>query len=61
LTTVQQEQRLVGKSAVEEIIKIIELCRQGVSFEEPQTILLEPTLIERQSSIHPVEKLKEVV
>jgi LacI family transcriptional regulator len=56
LTTVQQEQRLVGKSAVEEIIKIIELCRQGVSFEEPQTILLEPTLIERQSSIRPVEK-----
>lgn len=61
LTTIQQKQRLVGKAAVEEVIKIIELDWQGLEPVAPKSILLEPALIVRQSSQRRERsKIKEV-
>ena len=51
LTTIQQDQYNIAKLAVEEIIKIIEAEWQGIEPVEPQTILLSPTLVIRQSSL----------
>ena len=51
LTTVQQDQYQVAKVAVAEIIKIIEAGWQGLDPIEPRTILLEPTLVVRNSSV----------
>jgi DNA-binding LacI/PurR family transcriptional regulator len=51
LTTVQQKQSRVGESAVRELINLIELGWNGTDVIEPKTILIEPTLIIRQSSI----------
>src|SRR5687767_11074131 len=56
LTTVQQDQYYVAKVAVQEIIKIIELDRQGLDSVEPQSIILPPTLVVRKSSLHLHEK-----
>jgi LacI family transcriptional regulator len=50
LTTVQQDQYRVAKVAVEEMIKIIESGRNGLSPIEPCSILLEPTVVVRRSS-----------
>jgi DNA-binding LacI/PurR family transcriptional regulator len=50
LTTVQQEQNRVGEAAVQELINLIELGWKGSDVIEPKTILIEPTLIIRQSS-----------
>lgn len=50
LTTVQQKQNQVGEAAVEELINLIELDWKGSDIIEPKSILLEPTLIVRQSS-----------
>ena len=50
LTTVQQDQDSVAKLAVEEMIKIIEAGWQGLDPLDPQSILLEPTLVVRRSS-----------
>jgi DNA-binding LacI/PurR family transcriptional regulator len=51
LTTVQQDQNLVAKLAVEEVIKIIEAGWQGSEPVRPQSIILPPTLIVRESSL----------
>lgn len=50
LTTVQSEQYSVGKVAVEEVIKIIEAGWQGLDPVDPKSIILQPTLVVRQSS-----------
>jgi LacI family transcriptional regulator len=52
LTTVQQDQYEVARIAVNEIIKIIELHWQGLEPDyHPQSIVLPPTLIVRESSL----------
>jgi LacI family transcriptional regulator len=51
LTTVQQDQYAVGKVAVGETIKMIESGWQGLEPVEPKSIMLEPVLIVRQSSL----------
>ena len=51
LTTVQQDQRLVAKLAVEEAIKIIEADWQGSEPVKPRAIILPPNLIVRRSSL----------
>jgi len=51
LTSVQQDQHLVAKLAVEEVIKIIEAGWQGSEPVQPQAIILPPTLVVRQSSL----------
>jgi DNA-binding LacI/PurR family transcriptional regulator len=50
LTTVQQDQFNVGKVAVELITRIIEASWDGLEPIEPQSIMLSPTLVTRQSS-----------
>ena len=51
LTTVQQDQHVVGKVAVEETIKMINSLWRGSEQIEPVSIIQPPTLIVRQSSI----------
>lgn len=51
LTTVEQNQYQVAKLAVEEIIKIVELRWQESDSIVPQSIVLEPTLVARKSSL----------
>ena len=52
LTTIQQDQYEVARSAVNEIIKIIELNWQGLEPDyHPKSIVLPPTLIVRESSL----------
>ena len=51
LTSVQQDQYRVAKVAVEEIIKIIESGWQGSESIAPQSILIDPTLVVRRSSL----------
>jgi LacI family transcriptional regulator len=55
LTTIQQDQYHVAKIALEEIIKIIELGRQGLSPVDYKPIILPPNLVVRQSSIRLME------
>jgi LacI family transcriptional regulator len=55
LTTMQQDQQLLGKVAVEETIKMIESGRQGRVPAEPASLMLAPTIVVRQSSL----RLKE--
>ena len=50
LTTVQQDQYAVGKTVVEETIKMITSGWHGGEPMEPRSIMLAPTLIVRQSS-----------
>jgi LacI family transcriptional regulator len=52
LTTIQQDQHHVARIAVAEIIKIIESGWQGVEPVHPQSVVLPPTLVVRQSSLH---------
>ena len=52
LTTIQQDQHQVAKLAVEEILKIIEAAWHGQELVAPKSIILPPTLIVRQSSLH---------
>jgi LacI family transcriptional regulator len=52
LTTVQQDQHKVAKIAVAEVTKIIESDWQGLDPVSPKSIILPPTLIVRQSSLH---------
>lgn len=52
LTTIQQDQNNVAKVAVAEVIKIIESGWQGLDPVEPRSIILPPTLVVRQSSMH---------
>jgi DNA-binding LacI/PurR family transcriptional regulator len=51
LTTVQQDQYKIAKLAVAEIIKIIESGWQGQDLVKPNSIILPPTLVVRQSSL----------
>ncbi len=51
LTTINQDQYKLAQSAVEEIVNTIELNHQGLEPNGPQTIILPPTLIVRQSSL----------
>jgi LacI family transcriptional regulator len=51
LTTVHQDQCQVAKTAVEEVIKIIESGWQGSDLIAPQSILLDPILVERRSTL----------
>ncbi|HSJ87298.1 MAG TPA: LacI family DNA-binding transcriptional regulator [Anaerolineales bacterium] len=55
LTTVQQDQHHVAKIAVAEVIKIIEADWQGSEPVQPQSIVLPPTLVVRQSSLRVTE------
>ncbi|MEX1124715.1 MAG: LacI family DNA-binding transcriptional regulator [Acidimicrobiia bacterium] len=50
LTTIEQDQYSVAKLAVEEMIKVIESNWSGHQLGEPKTLMLEPTLVIRQSS-----------
>lgn len=61
LTTIHQDQCKVAKVAVEEVIKIIESGWQGSDAADPQSILINPTLVVRRSSLRLQEsKNKEV-
>jgi DNA-binding LacI/PurR family transcriptional regulator len=51
LTTIQQDQNQIAKIAVEEVIKIIETGWKGEESSEPESIMLPPTLVVRQSSV----------
>jgi LacI family transcriptional regulator len=55
LTTVQQDQHHVAKIAVAEVIRIIESGWEEVDPVAPQSIILPPTLIVRQSSLRSTE------
>lgn len=55
LTTIQQDQYAVGKVAVEETIKMIRSGWHGLDPVKPQSIMLEPMLVVRQSSLKPKE------
>lgn len=52
LTTIQQDQHKVANLAVAEVIKIIESGWQGLDPIQPKSIILPPSLIVRQSSMH---------
>jgi LacI family transcriptional regulator len=51
LTTVQQDQHMVGKVAVEETIKVIQSSWHGLEPVTSQSIMLKPTLVVRPSSL----------
>ena len=51
LTTIEQDQYSVAKLAVEEIIKRIKSGWQGLESIAPQTIIVPPMLVVRQSSL----------
>jgi LacI family transcriptional regulator len=50
LTTVYQDQQLLGRTAVKELVRMIESDRKGTGATEQKTILLQPELIVRASS-----------
>ena len=52
LTTIQQDQYEVARIAVEEVINIIESGWQGLDPVNSKSIMLPPTLVVRQSSLH---------
>lgn len=51
LTTIQQDQYNIAKLAVEEVIQLIEAGWQESLHIEPQTVILPPSLVVRQSSV----------
>jgi DNA-binding LacI/PurR family transcriptional regulator len=51
LTTVNQDQAALGKTAVQELVRIVEQSRQEDYEPVIKTLLLEPSLIVRDSSI----------
>lgn len=53
LTTVYQDLRTLGCTAVRELLQIIEADRQGTADAEPKTLSLSPELIVRESTILP--------
>jgi len=62
LTTVQLDQENMGRVAVEGIVNIIEARWQGREASEPLSVILNPTLVVRQSSSkHPNQNQKEVI
>ena len=50
LTTVYQDQTQLGRLAVEELVRVIEVSRQKQPSFQPRTITLSPELIVRESS-----------
>jgi len=50
LSTIQQNQGLVGQSAVNEVVRLIQSDWQGMKSVNPKSILLDPTLVVRRSS-----------
>jgi len=50
LTTVYQDQRLLGRTAVEELVRTVESSGKSSDEAGPKTILLQPELIVRASS-----------
>lgn len=56
LSTVQQDQYLVARIAVEKVIKIIELGWQGLDPVDPQSVILPPALVVRQSSLRNLKR-----
>jgi LacI family transcriptional regulator len=62
LSTVQLDQQNMGKVAVEEIVHIIESGWEGKAPTQPLSVILNPTLVIRQSSSkNPLQGEKEVV
>lgn len=61
LSTVRQEMVEIGRRAVRELGRMIEAIQQGKAVLEPSTILLQPQLIIRESSVimKPTEKTSE--
>jgi LacI family transcriptional regulator len=55
LTTVQQDQHFIAKLAVAEEIKLIEAAWQESEPVQPQSIILTPSLVVRQSSLRILE------
>jgi LacI family transcriptional regulator len=53
LTTIHQDQHALGRIAVEEAIRMIDLHWAGAPAPAPAPITLSPTLIVRQSSLRP--------
>jgi LacI family transcriptional regulator len=53
LTTVNQDQHELGCQAVRELVNGIEAIHEGKETIEPQTFLLSPELIVRESSVIP--------
>jgi LacI family transcriptional regulator len=53
LSTVRQDLNELGRCAVRELARLIEARQQGQADIEPQTILLQPELIVRKSSVIP--------
>jgi DNA-binding LacI/PurR family transcriptional regulator len=51
LTTVYQDQHQLGCTVVEEIVHSIEKARRGETSNRPSTIILEPELVVRESSV----------
>jgi LacI family transcriptional regulator len=51
LTTVYQDQQQLGGTAVRELVQIIEASQQDKAVTEPKTILFQPELIVRESSV----------
>jgi len=51
LTTVYQDQQLLGRTSVEELVRMVESSGKGGDENEPRAILLKPQLILRASSI----------
>ncbi|MGZ9234109.1 MAG: LacI family DNA-binding transcriptional regulator [Anaerolineales bacterium] len=55
LTTIQQDQYDIAKLAVEKVIQLIEAGWQETADVAPQTLILPPTLVVRQSSLRKKE------
>jgi len=53
LSTVRQDLSELGRSAVRELVRLIEAKQQDEAQVEPRTILLQPELIVRGSSVVP--------
>ena len=53
LTTVYQDQKALGRTAVKELVRMIESSRKSRDAIEPKTILMQPELIVRASSMPP--------
>jgi DNA-binding LacI/PurR family transcriptional regulator len=51
LTTVCQDQQQLGRLAVEELVRMIDLGSKGQSATSPNVISLQPELIVRESSV----------
>ncbi len=54
LTTVYQDQRQLGRIAVEELVRMIESDNKRKPSTEPKVITLQPELVVRASSVSPV-------